>query len=111
MPHRGCEKTTGRHAATNGGNRIGTPGQQANADPALSWFEINEVLPFDLKRLKALLRQEGIGRLEVKKRGVPHDPAQVIEQLRVPGDRAATLFLTRIKGAVTAIVCRRLMLT
>ncbi|HUY36265.1 MAG TPA: class I SAM-dependent methyltransferase [Pirellulales bacterium] len=83
-------------------------GQRANADPALAWFEVSDVLPFDLKRLKSLLRGRGIGRLEVKKRGVPHDPAQVLQQLRVPGDQAATLFLTRITGAVTAIICRRL---
>jgi hypothetical protein len=83
-------------------------GQRANTDPALAWFEVSDVLPFDLKRIKTLLRERGIGRLEVKKRGVPHDPAQVLQQLRVPGDQAATLFLTRIAGAVTAIVCRRL---
>jgi hypothetical protein len=80
----------------------------ADADGALTWFEIIDALPFDLKRLKALLRQRGIGRLEVKKRGVPHDPRQVREQLRVPGDGASTLFLTRIAGTVTAIMARRL---
>jgi len=84
-------------------------GEQAKLDPALVWFEVGEVLPFDLKRLKSLLRQRGIGRLEVKKRGVPHDPEQVRQQLRVPGDQMATLFLTRLRGGVTAIVCRRLV--
>ncbi|HEV3025297.1 MAG TPA: class I SAM-dependent methyltransferase [Pirellulales bacterium] len=81
---------------------------RAAADRVLSWFEITDTLPFDLKRLKALLRQRGIGRLEVKKRGVPHDPEQVRQQLRVPGEAAATLFLVRIAGTVTAIVARRL---
>ncbi len=84
-------------------------GPKAKEDPALAWFEVGEVLPFDLKRLKSLMRQRGIGRLEVKKRGVPHDPEQVRHQLRVPGDQIATLFLTRISGTVTAIVCRRLV--
>src|SRR5258708_3661743 len=67
-------------------------GDRAQADPALAWFEVIEALPFDLKRLKSLLRRRGIGRLEVKKRGVPHDPALVLRQLRVPGDQAGTLF-------------------
>ncbi|HVC92140.1 MAG TPA: hypothetical protein VND64_00540 [Pirellulales bacterium] len=83
-------------------------GDCAEADLALAWFEVIDMLPFDLKRLKSMLRQRGIGRLEVKRRGVPHDPEQVRQQLRVPGDQMATLFLTRIRGAVTAIVCRRL---
>jgi hypothetical protein len=83
-------------------------GDQAEPDAALAWFEVSDVLPFDLKRLKALLRQRGCGRLEIKKRGVPHDPEQIRRQLRVPGDNSATVFITRIGGGVTAIVARRI---
>jgi hypothetical protein len=46
--------------------------------------------------------------LEIKKRGVPHDPEHVRRQLRVPGENAATVFITRVRGAVTAIVTRRM---
>jgi hypothetical protein len=82
-------------------------GDQATPDPALAWFEITDLLPFDVKRLKSLLRERRCGRLEIKKRGVPHDPEQVRRQLRVPGENAATVFITRVRGSVTAIVARR----
>ncbi|HEX5497738.1 MAG TPA: hypothetical protein VFX03_00865, partial [Thermomicrobiales bacterium] len=83
-------------------------GDEAAPDLALAWFEIADVLPFDVKRLKALLRERGCGRLEIKKRGVPHDPERVRRQLRVPGENAATVFITRVRGAVTAIVTQRI---
>ena len=76
-------------------------------DPALAVFEVSDVLPFNVKRLKALLRERGIGRLEVKKRGVSHDPREIRKVLRVPGDQQATLIVTRVGGAVTAILTQR----
>lgn len=82
-------------------------GDRAAPDAALAWFEIAEVLPFDVKRLKALLLARRCGRLEIKKRGVPHDPETVRRQLRVPGENSATLFITRQGAAVVAIVARR----
>jgi hypothetical protein len=82
---------------------------QPKRDAAVQCFEVLDVLPFDMKRVKALLRARGIGRLEVKKRGLPHDPEQVRGQLRVPGDESATLLLARVDGAVTAILARRLV--
>lgn len=71
-------------------------------------FEVTAVLPFQPKRVKALLRSRGFGRLEVKKRGVPYDPEELRRQLHVPGDETATLIVTRVEGAVTAIVAQRL---
>jgi hypothetical protein len=76
-------------------------------DPALALFEVTDVLPYNVKRIKALLRQRGIGRLEVKKRGVAHDPREVQKLLRVPGDQRATLIVTRMPDGVTAILARR----
>lgn len=78
-------------------------------EPLLACFEVQAVMPFQAKRLRALLRSRGIGRLEVKKRGVPYDPAELQRQLRVPGDEAATLIVTRLRDAVTAIVAQRVV--
>lgn len=83
-------------------------GDEATPDFALQWFEISDVLPFDVKRLKALLRERGYGRLEIKKRGVPHDLEQLRRQLRVPGENFATLVITRLGSAVVAIVAQRI---
>lgn len=82
-------------------------GDHPTPDAALAWFEITDVLPFDLRRLKPLLRARGVGRLEVKKRGVDLSPDEVRRRLRVPGDASATLFVTRVGAAVTAILARR----
>ena len=82
-------------------------GDNAVRDPALSTFEVIDVVPFDIKRLKKLLRAGGFGRLEVKKRGVEHDPAAVARQLKVPGEHAATLLIARLGQRVVGIVARR----
>jgi SAM-dependent methyltransferase len=83
-------------------------GEQAVADPALGCFEVQEVLPFRLRPLKTLLRARGIGQLEIKKRGVEHDPAELRGQLDLAGENSTTLLLVRIKKRVTAILARRI---
>lgn len=77
-------------------------------DLSLAAFEVHEVLPFQLKRLKSLLRERGLGRLEVKKRGVDHDPEKLRRELKVPGENAATLFVTRLPAGITAVLAQRL---
>ena len=84
-------------------------GPRPIVDAALGCFEILEVLPLRLKPLKALLRARGIGRLEIKKRGVDQDPAKLRSQLDLAGENAATLLLTRIEKRTTAILARRLV--
>lgn len=83
-------------------------GPSAIDDPALACFEVREVLPLDLRQLAGHLREQNIGRLEIKKRGVEHDPATVRKQLHPVGDEAATLFLTKLGGKHVAIVARRI---
>jgi THUMP domain-like len=73
--------------------------------PWVSSYRVREVLPFNLKKLKALLRTRGIGRVIVKKRGSPIEPEALTRQLRGPGDRTATVVVTRVAGAPTALVC------
>ena len=77
------------------------------ADPALACFEVLEVLPFRVKPLSALLRARNIGQLEIKKRGVALDPAELRRQFRLKGDEAATLLLAPIAKRVTAVLARR----
>ena len=77
-------------------------------DRALGCFEVGDVMPLDVKRLKAHLRGRGIGRLEIKKRGVDCQPEQLRRQLTLRGESAATLIVLPIGGRTTAIVCRRM---
>lgn len=75
--------------------------------PLLACFAVEEVLPLDLRKVGEALRERRIGRLEIKKRGVEHDPQLVRKQLRLDGDNEATLVLTKLRGKHTAILAHR----
>ncbi len=68
-------------------------------------LEITDVLPFSLKRLRTLLRERGVGRLEIRKRGSALEPDQFRRDLRLSGPAAASLVLTRVAGAPTVLIC------
>jgi hypothetical protein len=76
--------------------------------PLLASFSVEEVLPLDLRKVGEALRERRIGRLEIKKRGVEHDPQQVRKQLRLAGDNQATLVLTKLHGKHAAILAHRI---
>ena len=76
-------------------------------DTALAGFEVLEVLPLDERQLKAWLRQRGIGRLEVKKRGCDVEPEKLRKRLGGQGDESATLLICPLAGKIQAIVARR----
>lgn len=67
-------------------------------------YEVTDVLPFQLKRLRALLRARGVGPLTVKKRGSAITPEVLRRQLRLTGDAAATVVLTRVRGQPYVLV-------
>lgn len=73
--------------------------------PWISSYRVSEVLPFNLKKLRALLRTRGIGRVVVKKRGSPLDPETLARQLRGPGSGTAVVVVTRVAAAPTVLVC------
>lgn len=73
--------------------------------PFARWFEVKESMPFDVKKLAAALRARGVGTVEIKKRGVDVDPARLRKQLKLSGDGAATVILTRIAGRHSALIC------
>jgi SAM-dependent methyltransferase len=73
--------------------------------PWVSSHRVEEVLPFNLKKLRALLRARGVGRVVVKKRGSPIEPEALARQLRGPGAATAVVVVTRVAGAPTTLVC------
>jgi SAM-dependent methyltransferase len=72
--------------------------------PFAAAFRIDEALPFQLKRLRQRLRELRVGRVVVKKRGSPLDPAALVRQLRLTGDESRVLFLTRVAGRPFALI-------
>lgn len=75
--------------------------------PFASRFRIVETLPLDERRLKKEIAARGIGRLEIKKRGVDIDPAAFRAKLSPRGTESATLILTRVAGRHTALLAQR----
>lgn len=82
-------------------------GDQQVHDGLLAAFAVEEVVPFDLRRLKGMLRERGIGRLEIKKRRVADDPEQVRKRLELRGNQQATLLLLPIERRTMAVVAQR----
>jgi hypothetical protein len=76
--------------------------------PYARGFEVLEELPYQEKQLKAALRERGIGRLTIKKRGVDVVPDQLRKRLALHGDAEATVVLTRVAGKGTALLVRPL---
>lgn len=83
---------------------------QLRQRPLMATFEVSLVAPYDLKQLKAIVKERQLGRLEIKCRGVDIDPEQVRKQLKTPGDEQATLILAQLPEGMRAIFAKRLWL-
>ena len=83
--------------------------ETAVSTPFASGYEVLEELPFPEKRLRAALRERGVGRLTIKKRGVGVVPEQLRHRLALAGDEEATIVLTRVSGRATVLSVRPLL--
>ncbi|ALO95584.1 methyltransferase [Streptomyces hygroscopicus subsp. limoneus] len=81
---------------------------EARPTPYATGYEITDRLPFNVKKLKALLREREVGTLTVKKRGSAVEPEELRRKVRPQGPNAATVFLTRVAGAPTMLIGRPL---
>ena len=74
--------------------------------PYATAYEITDQLPFGVKKLKALLRERGVGVLTVKKRGSAVEPEELRRKVlpKGHGPHSATVFLTRVAGAPTMLI-------
>ena len=79
-------------------------GDEAFRTPFARGYRVLEHLPYREKALRAALRERGIGRLTIKKRGVDVVPDQLRKRLSLSGDGEATLVLTRASGHGTALL-------
>ncbi len=66
--------------------------------PFARCFAIEATMPFHLKKLRARLRDMGVGRVTVKKRGSPLSPEELQRRLDLSGERDVILFLTHVQG-------------
>ena len=72
--------------------------------PYATAYEISDQLPFNVKKLKALLREREVGVLTVKKRGSAVEPEELRRKVKPQGPHSATVFLTRVAGAPTMLI-------
>ena len=68
-------------------------------------LRVDASLPWNLKRLRQVLRERGVGAVEVRKRGSAVDVADLTGRLRLRGDAAAVVVLTRVADRPWALVC------
>jgi len=69
---------------------------------------VRDWFPFTLKRLRAYLRERGIGQVTIKKRGSPLEPDHLLHDLRLEGEAQAVVVLTHLRGRPIAIICDNL---
>jgi THUMP domain-like/RNA cap guanine-N2 methyltransferase len=83
---------------------------QHEQTPFAAAYEVTDVLPFTVKKLRALVAERGYGTLTIKKRGADVDPAALRKQLRPSGPttNAATIIVTRHLGRHVALVAREM---
>ncbi|MBT0767897.1 SAM-dependent methyltransferase [Kineosporia sp. J2-2] len=74
--------------------------------PLARVYAVDDVFGFQLKSLRTYLRDRGVGRLTIKKRGTAVEPEQLRKQLRLAGPHEATIVLTRVTGRQSVIVVR-----
>jgi hypothetical protein len=75
--------------------------------PVAQSYRVLDTMPFGVKRLRTALRERGVGRLTIKKRGTAVVPEQLRKQLDLRGDAEATVVLTRVAGAQTVLLVER----
>ena len=79
----------------------------ALTSPFVQSFRVRETMPATPKAINAVLKANGIGRLEIKKRGVDVDPSAFRKKLALRGDAEATLILVRVGDHRRAILADR----
>jgi hypothetical protein len=75
--------------------------------PFATGYRVVEELPYRERALRAALRERGVGRLTIKKRGVAVVPERLRRALSLQGPNEATIVLTRVAGEGTCLLVRR----
>ncbi|MET9337323.1 class I SAM-dependent methyltransferase [Nonomuraea sp. NPDC003804] len=70
-----------------------------------SRYEVNEVMPFSVKKLRAALRARNVGNVTIKKRASAVDIERLRSDLRLSGNISAVVILTRISDRPSVLIC------
>jgi hypothetical protein len=94
--------------ATLGAGGVYLTGDQPVDHPLLQTFAVIESMPLRTPKIAQALAHRGVGRVEIKKRGVAIDPEKLRRELKLRGDNELTIVLTRIAKREVALLCERL---
>lgn len=83
-------------------------GTESQQTPFATGFEVLAAMPYSERELRAWVRRERIGVLEIKVRGLDVDPAVLRRRLKLAGPVSATIVLTPTGSGARALVVRRL---
>ena len=81
-----------------------TTDEKTNSPWVRAW-KINDWMPFNLKKLRAYLRERNVGTVTVKKRGTAVTPEELIAKLKLNGSGSRTIVLSRCRGDQIVMVC------
>ncbi|HVK18507.1 MAG TPA: hypothetical protein VM533_16350 [Fimbriiglobus sp.] len=75
--------------------------------PFASAYRLQEVMPFQVRRVGEWLRERGVGRVTVVKRGSPVEVDEVVSKWKLKGDGHRAVILTRAADRPVAIIADR----
>ena len=101
----------GVFAAEHGAAPLEAPGpggflvaRAAVAHPMARSWRVEDVVPADRRRVRAMLREHAVGPLTVKTRHHPETAEALTRRFRSPGPRAGLLAVTRVAGHALALL-------
>lgn len=71
-------------------------------------FAVREVLPWDERVLRRWVREHRVGTVEIKKRGLEVEPAELRRRLKPRGPEAVTIILSPTPTGAVAIIADRI---
>ncbi|RCK71841.1 MAG: hypothetical protein ANABAC_2664 [Anaerolineae bacterium] len=80
--------------------------EQPVRTPFARCWQVESWFPFQLKRLRAYLRERGVGKVTIKKRGSPLQPEALQQALRLKGEEERVLFLTHLRSQPIVVVAQ-----
>jgi hypothetical protein len=81
--------------------------EKLQTTPFARAWAVEDWFPFQLKRLRAYLRERNIGNVTVKKRGSPLVPEALIRDLKLSGENECTIFLTHLRGKAIVVIAQK----
>lgn len=82
-------------------------GNAPSATPLATSYRVEAVLPMQLKKVAGYLRERGVGRVTIVKRGVDLDVNVWQRKLKLRGESHRDLLATRVDGRHTMVVAQR----